>query len=328
MIQVLKKISGLLLLLLAVCLLLYCEDPEQIARDRSTRITQRDRSAVRTTESDEYYGIYRFSDYERDSCDNLEEEDRDYEQCQRICDTVYGKKARECEDLPVDLIFKIEKLYNNMLRLRANENQLDNRINTFDFGVMIDVDLEPVLLLIANWSERELKEFVLWVAITPSVALALEEHDENNTILKEAFIKLGDAFSGSARIEYGLAQSLRGYGDTFWAVAEDNKNDAAFAITHNLIKDICSTKNCKLKFYCLREEFENAFARQNRCHYARDRRSFRSKNCYTHGPNVWAYWENLNRNEQFDDSHFPEDTKLNEEVCDSVCQTEVCTINN
>ena len=327
MLYIVKRIFGIIVLLLAVSLLIYCEDPEQIARERSTRISQRDKESVRTTESDDYYGIYSFSDYERESCDKLPEDDRDYESCQKICDTVYGKKHRECEDLPVDLIFRLEKLYNSMLRIRAGENQLNDRINTFDFGVMIDVDIEPAVLLIELWSDRELKEFLLWVAITPSVARALKHHDRENVILEEAFKKLGDSLSGRSRVEYGLGQSIRSHGETFWRVAEEENNETAFVVVHRLLMKICSTKNCKLKLYCLREEFENAFTRQRQCHYARDRRSFRSTNCYTHGPNVWAYWENLNREGEFGDNHFSREAKLNEELCDTVCAREVCTIN-
>ena len=322
-----KKISGLLLLLFAVCLLLYCEDPEQISRERTSRLSQKDKEPIRAKETDSYYGIYKASDYEGEHCDNLSEEDQDYEKCRKICDTIYGKKADECEDLPVELIFDLEELYNNMVWIRAKENQLDNRINAFDFGVMIDVDVEPVLLLINAWSEREIKEFIYWVAVTSSVALALKHHDEDNVILKEAVKKLGvAAYSGNAAIEYGLGQNLRSHGDTFWVIIERNKNKNAFIIAHKLVMDICSTKNCKLKLYCLREEFQNAFARQNQCHYARDRRSFSSKNCYTHGPSVWSYWENLNSEGEFEDSDFPNTEKLNETVCDKVCQTETCTI--
>ena len=326
-ISVLKKIRILLVLFPAILLLLYCEDPEDIIRNRSAR-GQRDTDSIRSTQSDDYYGRYKASDYDGPDCEDLDREDKDYDKCREICDKMYDNESRDCERVPVKLIFDLDKLFTAMQRIRDGSNSLERGISDFDFGVMIDIDVEPVLILIRDWTQREVTEFLIWTAKTSAVALALVHHDKDNEILTAAFKRLGEDVGGSARLEYGIGMDLQSFGQTFWAIAKKEKNWAAFVALHRLVAGICSSnKNCKLKLYCLREEFTDRFRRQQ-CHYSSAQRSFsRSRHCYIHGPNVWSYWESLNKEREFRDSDFPVDAKMNEDECDKVCQTENCKRN-
>ena len=325
-IQILKRIKILLVLFPAVFLLLYCEDTEQLIRKRAQSQREKEISVLRTIGSDSYYGVYKSSDYDGVDCEDLETDNKDYEKCTQICKKIYNKRSNACEELPVKLIFKFDSLFTKMVRIRDGDNQLTRAINDFDFGVMIDIDVTPALLLIRDWSEREVTEFLIWTAETSSIALALQYHDKEDKILQAAFKKLGkDYGSGNARIEYGISKDLKSYGQTFWALAQKAKNQGAFIVMHRLVKSICSIKNCKLRLYCIREEFTNRSLSRQQCHYSSTRRSFsRSNHCYIQGPDVWSYWEFLNNEGEFDDGDFAKNTRINEEECNNLCQNENC----
>lgn len=328
-ISVLKKLKILFILFPAVFLLIYCEDPDDITRERSARRQSKEVSTIRS-QSEDYYGRYNRSDYDGSDCEDLAREDEDYEKCMEICDKIYGKQAGKCEELPIKLIFDLDKLFTEMQNIRAEENKLNRRVSDFDFGVMIDIDVEPVLILMRGgtqhngWSQREVIEFLLWTAKTSSVALALWHHDKEDNILEAAFKRLGESGSGGDRLERGIGADLQGYGKTFWAIAEDEKNKAAFIVLHRLVEAACSSRDCKLKLYCIREGRSDRFRSRN-CHYSSSQRSFRQDYCYIHGPDVWSFWESLNREREIRDDDFPDDAVINEEECGKVCQRENCT---
>lgn len=326
-ISILKKIKILIVLFPAILLLLYCDDQEDLIRQRAAS-RQKGVDAIRSTQSDNHYGRYNASDYDGPDCENLDKEDKDYEKCMEICDKVYDKQSRRCEELPVKLIFDLDKLFTEMQRIRDGSDSLSRRVSDLNFGVMIDIDVAPALILIRDWSQREVTEFLIWTAKTSSVALALVHHDKENAILEAAFERLGEDVGGSsARLEYGIGKDLQSFGQTFWALAEKEKNQAAFVSLHRLVMEICSSEDCKLRLYCIREESTDRLRRQ-RCHYSSERRSFsRSNHCYIHGPDVWSYWEELNKEREFRDSDFPVDAQMNEDECDRVCQTENCGRN-
>ena len=324
-ISILKKMKILLVLFPAVLLLLYCQDEDQIIRERSARRQSKDSDTIRSIQSDDYYGRYSRGDYDGADCEDLDEDHRDYEKCMAICEKMYDKQSRDCERLPIELIFDLDRLFTEMEYIRAGDNSLNRRVSNFDFGVMIDIDITPALILIRDWSDREVAEFLIWTAKNSAVALALVYHDKENQILEEAFRRLGARSSGSATgdLERGIGTDLQSYGQTFWAIAEGERNAGAFMVMHRLVDSTCSTVSCKKKLYCIRESMDNRF-RARRCHYSSSRRSFRQTHCYIHGPNVWTFWESLNDEREFKDSDFPEGTKMNEAECDRVCQTENC----
>ena len=325
-ISILKKMKLLLILFPAILLLLYCQDEDELIRERSARRQSKDADAIRSTQSDDYYGRYSRSDYDGADCEDLDRENRDYEKCIEICEKIYDKQSRECEELPIELIFDFDNLFTEMRQIRDGDDALSRRVSDFDFGVMIDVDVTPALILIRDWSEREVAEFLIWTAKTSAVALALVYHDKENQILEAAFKRLGERSSGSSstRLELGIGTDLQSYGQTFWAIAAGEKNSGAFIALHRLVDSQCSDVDCKLRHYCLREPMNNNRFRGRQCHYSSDRRSFRQKHCYIHGPNVWSFWESLNREREFKDSNFPDDAQMNEDECDRVCQNENC----
>ncbi len=326
-IQSVKKLKILLLLLPAIFFLLYCEDTEKTLRERATRIRDKDNDPIRTTGSEEYYGEYSSSDYEGATCKSLRKEEgkeKDYEKCKEICKKMYNNDADDCEKVATELIFELEQLFTSMTRIRANEDQLNRRVDGFNFGVMIDISVEPVLELLKDWSEREVKEFLIWTAMNSPISLALKHHDNSNKILKTSFRKVGTGHgSGDARVEYGFGEDLQGGGKTFLVIANDAKNPSAFNIAYRLVESICLTNfKCIFRWYCVREEFESARRRQ--CRYSSEKRGFnRDRHCYIHGPDVWSYWTHLKDEENMLKRNriYFNNFKMNEETCNGVCRT-------
>ncbi len=316
--------SACFFLLFLLVLSCTAEDPDAIDRERARRQQEQNKDAVRTTGNQEVYGQYNSSDYKGPSCEDAEGNDKeiDNEYCEEVCDRLYDQESDRCEGLSVDLIKQLNRLFEDMSRV-GNEENLSRSVNSFDFGVMIDIDVEPALNLIESWNVREVAVFLIWTAKTPAITLALEHHDQEHKILKQAF----EAVSDDHSVETGLAKDLKGFGKTFWAVAREAKNKSGFIVIHKLLQDICSDKNCKMKHYCIREEFEDT-RRRATCPYSGSRRSYkRAEHCYIHGPDVWNYWLNLNREDEFNDPDFSSTEKMNEEECDKLCQTESCRRN-
>ena len=317
---------GIAPLALLFLLLLSCnpEDPDAISRERSIRQREQNRATVRTTSTQEIYGRYNSSDYDGPSCDDEEEDKKDIgdESCEEVCDRLFDQESSKCERLALELIEDLAKLFKDMSRV-GNEENLSRSVNSFEFGVMIDIDVAPVLNLIEEWNERETAEFLIWTAKTSAITLSLEAHDTEHKILKSAFEKVSDD-----TVTAGLAKDLQGYGKTFWALAREERNKSAFIVIHSLLNNICSSKNCKLKHYCIREEYADNNRRRVACPYSGSRQSFRrTEHCYIHGPDVWSYWLNLNRDGEFNDADFPATTKMNEQECDNLCATENCNRN-
>ena len=315
--------SRVLRLALLFFLILSCnpEGTEELDRQRSIRQREQNKQTIRTTRTQDIFGRYNSSDYDGPTCEDAKGDDKNIgrESCEDICDVLFDQASDKCEELALELIEKLSKLFKDMLHL-GNEENLSRSVNNFDFGVMIDIDVQPVLNLIDGWNVRETAEFLIWMAKTSQITLALEAHDREHKILKSAFEAVSDG-----TVEEGLAKDLKGYGKTFWVLARKENNKSAFIVAHSLLQELCSSKNCKLKNYCIREEFEENSRNRTACPYSDDRRSFRrEKHCYIHGPDVWSFWLNLNRDGDFDDSDFPANAKLNEEECNNLCKTENC----
>ena len=309
-------------------LMLYCDDPDELSQRRYGQYRDTNIDPIRSVGTENYYGRYNSLDYKGPDCEDLEKNSEDYEECMEICKKLYDREYRSCENLPESLISKFDDVFTELSRISERDSELGRRINDFDFGVMIDIHIEPALKLIEDWSPRETTSFLIWVAKTTAVSLALYHHDKENEILEEAFKKLADGFNNNiSDVEYGMASNLQGAGQTFLTLAEAELNPAAYVIFHRLLKDICSTKSCKLKNYCRREEFDRR-TRIRQCHYSSSRRPTfnRERACYIHGPGVWSYWVTINNEGDFDDSDFPVDSShINEEECNRICTTEDCT---
>ena len=108
-VQILKKIKMLLVLPVAVLLLLYCQDPEDAARDSAERERLRNKaeSPLRVTGSDNAFGRYNRSDYEGPVCNDRKvknEQPDEYTKCTEICKKVYSSQRKKCEKLPTGML--------------------------------------------------------------------------------------------------------------------------------------------------------------------------------------------------------------------------------
>ena len=210
-----------------LCLLvLSCEssDQERRARERSIRQREQEKSTVRTTGTKEIYGRYKASEYSGPSCKNAEDDKKDIdgEDCEEVCDRLFDSESSKCEKLALELIETFAELFEDMSHV-DNEENLSRSVSSFNFGVMIDIGVQPVKNLIENWNIRETKVFLIWVAKTSAVTLALENHDREHAILKSAFEKISDG-----TVEEGLATDLSGFGKNFLEFSSRGEEQVGF----------------------------------------------------------------------------------------------------
>ncbi len=329
----LRKSTALVFLAL-VGFLLSCQDTDSLIRQRRSRSDRQSTMTVRTTENQDVYGRYRKGDYEGEAC----EDEDDREECEKQCKEMYKNHKGLCENAPAELISKMHDMFQQMQHFSERSGDLQRQLDDFLFGVMIDIHVEPVLRLVKReWSKREIGKFLIWVAENHLVALALKNHDVSSQILNAAFKKLEVSNVSRAREEklaVNIGADLDGFFKTFLFLAEaresDFKNEAAFIIIHNLVKQECSSRECKLRVYCLREEYEPGIRAVNQdCPY-RERKYFgslESRHCYVHGPNVWNYWNDLNRSKEFDDPELDGEFQLSEKKCNDICKDIDCSRN-
>ncbi len=319
------------LLVALVALLVHCTSPEQRATRRigSTRLDTR--IPVRNVYN-EIYGSYRKQDYDGPSCKD-EDEDRSQsrndreENCEYICREMYNEHSRECGSAPAELVHALYDFFKKMRRIRQ-PSSLFRQVDISNFGVMIDLDVEPMLELISDWSVRETKLFLIWTAETIAVSAAIRHHDRDNLILEHAFEKLGkehDYARGlEERVLVGFSEDLHGFTETFLSLAQHQRNEAAFVIAHRAIEQVCENESCIVRAYCTRESYDRLL-NAPRCPYQTSGRlaGSRSNHCYVHGAEVWSYWEILNRDRKIEDKEFPFDSeyKINQAKCDS---EEIC----
>ena len=169
---------------------LACEDTKSLIRDRRSRSDRQQSTVVRTTENQNVYGKYREADYEGENCDESDER----LECRKHCEKMYDDHSNLCENIPVDLVNDLHGLFEQMQHFSERSGDLEHQLDSFLFGVMIDIHIEPILILIRDyWSPRETGKFLIWVAENHSVALALQHHDQKSWILGDAFKDIGSA---------------------------------------------------------------------------------------------------------------------------------------
>ena len=306
-----------------------CSGQDDRIADRVSRFRQLNGDTRIRTHNEGRYEVGRYisSDYEGELCRSLKEEE--YESCQNKCRKMYDEESEKCERLPVDLIDSLNNLFEQMSiiqRIRDGEDALNNRVDEYNFGIMIEVSVEPVLELIRQWNNRETAEFLIWAAENPYITAAIQKYDEDHKILLRAFGKVVPYTNSADIIKYGLAKDLKGFGKTFLVLAEAVKNNPAFALSHNVIHSFCKTdKNCKLQYYCVNIRNERSPDLRNQCPYFRSSKvSFRnSQYCYIHGPDVWNYWKYLYDEGEIVDNTLDKTFVINEKVCDNVCKVNI-----
>ena len=321
---ILKKI------LLIVVLFFFgnCQDTDRLLRRRSVRDSQGNYSNIRTTESQFRYGEYIASDYSGPTCEDEDEDDdnrdrytnRNDKDCYEQCEDIYDNESDLCEELPVELISNLYNLYIQLEHFRARDGELDRRIDDNLFGIMIDIHESAAINLIREWSPREIGEFLKWVARSYSVATGLLNHDTDHTILNFAFRRLD---SNERDFPLLIGVDLEGLFETFLSLAENRtqnqKNLSAFVIFHEMLNNECTDRNCKMRAYCLREEYETSREMENACSYKSEIFSSSSRHCYIYGADIWAYWNQLNYGEEFEDEDFDRDFEFSEDECDDFC---------
>lgn len=313
-----------------------CEDARSLIQDRRSRSDRRQIETIRTTENQNVYGKYREADYEGENCDESDER----LECRKQCEEMYDDHSNLCENTPVDLVSDLHDLFEQMQHFSERSGDLEHQLDSFMFGVMIDIHIEPVLILIRDyWSPRETGKFLIWVAENHSVALALQHHDQRSWILGDAFKDIGTAGDSRSQgvqkqLAVDIGADLDGFFRTFLYLATDREydyeNDSAFIIIHELVKRECASRECKMRVYCIREEYEPGVRGANQdCPY-RERRYFgtlESRHCYVHGPDVWNYWNQLHRDSEIDDNDFEKDFIFSEKKCDRLCEDVDCNRN-
>lgn len=310
-----------------------CTSPEQRFERRTVNRLDTD-TPVRVVYSDRIYGQYSRSDYSGTICKDEDSSSRssrdDDGSCSYKCRQMYNEHSRECENVPAELVNQLYEFFKNMRRIRQPQS-LDRQVDIMNFGVMIDLDIEPALELIADWSSRETALFLIWVAEQPSVALAIQHHDPESIIMQRAFENLGSEYSHikgkKEKVLAGFSEDLRGFTDTFLSIAQDRSqvmqrqwNEAAFVIAHRALEQVCNDKTCIVRAYCARETYDRLL-NVGRCPYQTPGRlaGSSSNHCYVHGAEVWSLWAILNSDNQLDSKKitFDRTYKIDQAKCNS-----------
>lgn len=316
-------------LIIALVLLIFCSCERSDFRRRTSsrfRAEEIGRFIRTNNEGRVEVGRYVSSDYDGELCNSTEDQER--EECEESCETVYGRDSDQCKNLPVDLINILEELYKNLQspqQIRDGEDALHTQVDEYSFGVMIDISIEPMLRLIRQWNNREAKEFLIWLARSPGASLGILEHDPSQEILPKVFGKVVSHSVVADIVKYGVAEDLRGFGETFLVLAEVVKNIPAFVLIHDLTDKFCSDTECKLQYYCVNIKNERSPSYRSQCAYFRSSR-FTFSNvdyCYVHGPNVWSYWSYLHKQGLIVDTTFKQDFEITGEVCNNTCAANI-----
>ena len=323
----LAKILGAIFVFIVVFLFYGCEQ-DTLDNRRASRFRSEETGRFVPTNNEGRFepGRYISGEYEGALCMNTEDHER--EECEEICDEVYGKDADLCRDLPVDLIRSLDELYRHLQRpqqIRDGEDALYSRLDEYAFGVMLDISLEPMLRLIRQWNNREAKEFLIWLAQSPGASAGIKVHDTEHKILIKAFGKVVSQTVVADIVKYGIAADLKGFGDTFLVLAEGVKNIEIFDAIHDLINKFCSSAQCKLIHYCVSIKNERTPSYRSQCDYFRGSR-FTFSNveyCYVHGPNVWNYWSDLHRQGLIVDDTFQPNFEITADVCNNICSSNI-----
>ena len=119
-----------------------------------------------------------------DICEDLDKRDR--KDCERICSDIYRRRGdkKECEELKVDLIEDLEKLY-KALKYRDSNNFEDIAPELFD--TYLNVGLSGFTDIIKNYSSKEAKEFLLWLIENPDISNIFIKEDDDYKILIKLF---------------------------------------------------------------------------------------------------------------------------------------------
>ena len=336
---------------------LHCEnfrDRSRDIRNRGLRDNPDGSDVIRSLGVDSEYGKYNKSDYEGPTCKDGESDEQEI--CEDKCRKMYRNEWRKCREVPISLIEEMEENFESIKRLqwlRDGRDAFRQGVDTFLFGVMIDIDVESALTLISSWRTRNSRnmggvvQFLIWVAETASISRAILVHDENLEIYSKAFEVLGrldvdeSNLSKASYIKAGMSVDLESYTRTFLGIAADPsrrgrdlsqdrvsskslENEFAMQGFHLLLQErVCTGSNsrqCKLEVYCARDRIERTLSSRGRCPYRRSK-SFGTRYCYAH-QGAWGFFNSLITSGRIEDRQdFRSDDRdhLNADECKDMC---------
>ena len=249
-------------------------------------------------------------------------------ECEQICDEL-TRNERRCLQAPEDMVRDIEDGLFTLINI--------SEVDSVDFGPallrgILRIEKDLILDLVKDhMSVGDLKSFLAWIAINEDIAEILKDEDRSSSILETAFKQLGRAQDGVANKKgTGLNVGLIAHEDTFFYLASDEENEAAFEMGHDILKDACSDKNCKMRVLCARENRgrsrsrSRVFSRESaaQCRTSsetrRRRASYNRGACYLHGSVAWSYFYELLDDRDVRDGDF-KDELISVEKCNDFC---------
>lgn len=270
-----------------------------------------------------YDGGFYYEDYDGKKCS----EDED---CMDICDSRRIPRAsrRKCYSSPKALIENIEDGFRTLVSIETVE---DLNMEPALLAGILDLSVEIVVELVEEkMSVGDLKSFLAWVAVREDIAEVFLEEDRRSKVMEEAFKALGDLQPDARKEEEtGLNMGLVSDDDSFFYLAAQEGNEAAFQIAYDVLDSACSSRDCKMDILCARElktrRRSRVFGRDSSildCKTAasQGRRSRREETCYVHGAASWSYLNDLIESKDIRDRDFEgREKEVTVEACNKHC---------
>lgn len=271
------------------------------------------------------------------------EECEESEACMEICDSFpFARRNRKkCHNSPRALVEKLEDGVFTLLNI-CEADSVD--ISPGLIAGMLDMDVDEMADLVEDkMSEGDLKSFLAWVAVNEDIAEVFLKEDRRSEIMEKAFKKLGKLQpevenNEETGLNVGLIQSE----DSFFHLSAYESNSAAFQIGYEVLKSVCSSKDCKMNLLCARDSQSRSrrsriFGRSSnitecRTSSEQGRRARSSGFCYIHGAVSWNYLNELIEDRDIRDNDFVgEENEITVEKCNEYCDSrdrdnEKCTI--
>ncbi len=268
----------------------------------------------------------------------------DYPECKDICNRIMNRSERRCYSYSFNVV---EDMKEALFTIRNIDDADRVAIDPYIFEAILTADRSLIADLVEDeMGEGDLKSFLAWVALNDDIAKVLEDEDRSGKILEEAFKRLG-RFQEGVTGDYehmGLNVGLITEDDTFFYLAADEENEAAFTMAYDILNSSpCKEDACQKKVLCARELRTRSVSSRRifgntrgvsicRTSYNKHyRASSRSDTCYVHGSTVWSYlYELIDDGDLRGTPAFLKSRPLGIDICNSTCgrvssRTQVCS---
>ena len=294
--------------------------------DRRSAEIQRLKRADRIIDSvldDRYDGGFYYEGYDGEEC-------REDEDCMDICDSrkIPRSSRRKCYSSPKALIENLEDGFRTLVSIaEVEELNLEPAL----LAGMLDLNVNLVVDLVEDkMSEGDLKSFLAWVAINEDIAEVFLAEDRRTKVMEEAFKSLGDLQTDAKKEEEtGLNTGLISNDDSFFYLAAQENNEAAFEIAYDVLNSICSSRECKMNLLCARELKTRRRSRifgydsgilDCTTSASQGRRGRREGVCYIHGAVSWSFLNDLIEEKEIRDRDFEgEENEVTVDACNEHC---------